>query len=87
MAGQKSGQCANAWEEVTQAAKAAGATYRELVAAQWALGSLVPLGALGRRFESCRPDSITARAFEESMVLFIAHAEGVWAMGGLEVPL
>jgi hypothetical protein len=46
----------NSWEGVTQAAKAAGAKYPELVAAQWALGSLVPVGALGRRFESCRPD-------------------------------
>ena len=56
MASQKSGQYANTWEGVTQAAKAAGAKYPELVAAQWALDSLVPLGALGRRFESCRPD-------------------------------
>jgi hypothetical protein len=39
MASQKSGQYANTWEGVTQAAKAAGAKYPELVAAQWACES------------------------------------------------
>jgi hypothetical protein len=39
MAGQTTGKASNTWEGVMQAAKAAGAKYPELVAAQWALES------------------------------------------------
>jgi len=39
MAGQTTSKASNTWEGVMQAAKAAGAKYPELVAAQWALES------------------------------------------------
>ena len=62
MAGTKAKTYPNTWEGLEQAAKDAGAKHTALVAAQWALESGFgkphheALGALGRRFESCRPD-------------------------------